>query len=76
MIYLADTPIGYMRWQTADVAALEEIGLSGIPQGAVDMDILIGEPNLIGRGIATVEAPDGEAHASSSMISTVTFSLV
>ena len=51
LIVLPDAPIGYMRWQKADPAALDELGLHGIPEGSVDMDILIGEPNLAGRGI-------------------------
>src|SRR5438105_3336588 len=49
LIYVDDTPVGYMRWQHADSSLLEEVGLCGIPDGSVDMDILIGEPNLVGK---------------------------
>lgn len=43
-------PVGYLRWEVADPAALAAIGLLGIPEGSVDMDILIGEPERAGRG--------------------------
>lgn len=44
-------PIGYMRWQRADATALAELGLAAIPDGAVDMDILIGDGTHVGRGL-------------------------
>jgi aminoglycoside 6'-N-acetyltransferase len=44
-------PIGYMRWQRSDPAALASLGLDGIPPGAVDMDILIGDPLRTRRGV-------------------------
>jgi aminoglycoside 6'-N-acetyltransferase len=51
VIAIDGEPVGYMRWQRADVAALAGLGLAGIPAGAVDMDILLGEPSGTGRGI-------------------------
>lgn len=43
-------PIGYIRWETVDLDALASIGLTGIPEGAIDMDIFIGDPVNAGRG--------------------------
>lgn len=43
-------PVGYLRWEVADPGALAAIGLHGIPEGSVDMDILIGEPEHADRG--------------------------
>jgi aminoglycoside 6'-N-acetyltransferase len=51
LIFLDESPVGYIRWQKADVCALSDLGLHGIPEGSVDMDILIGEPSLTGQGI-------------------------
>lgn len=51
VIVVDGEPAGYMRWQRADVAALAGLGLTGIPAGTVDMDILLGEPSGTGRGI-------------------------
>jgi aminoglycoside 6'-N-acetyltransferase len=51
LIVVNQIPVGYMRWQKADVSALAELGLDGIPEGSVDMDVLIGEPAMVGQGI-------------------------
>lgn len=51
LIVVNQVPVGYMRWQKPDVSALAELGLDGIPEGSVDMDILIGEPAVVGQGI-------------------------
>lgn len=45
-----DLPVGYVRWEFADADALAAIGLKDIPEGSVDMDIFIGEPESAGRG--------------------------
>ncbi len=46
-----DRPVGYLRWQQVDLEDLQAMGLTGIPEGAVDMDILIGERDRVGQGI-------------------------
>ncbi len=51
LICVNDQPIGYLRWQQVDPEDLQALGLDHIPEGAVDMDILIGETNWIGQGI-------------------------
>lgn len=44
-------PVGYVRWERIDPAALTEVGLTGIPAGAIDMDIFIGDPAMCGQGV-------------------------
>ena len=51
LIVADGSPVGYLRWQRASRADLDEAGLTEIPDGAVDIDILIGEPAQVGRGI-------------------------
>jgi len=50
MIVQDDLPVGYVRWETIDTAALAEAGLVDIPAGSIDIDIFIGDPNQAGRG--------------------------
>ena len=42
--------VGYIRWETVDLDALAEIGLQGVPEGSVDMDIFIGDVERAERG--------------------------
>lgn len=44
-------PIGYLCWRTPPEDELEAAGLTDLPQGLVDIDVLIGEPELLGRGL-------------------------
>src|SRR5271169_1527889 len=44
-------PIGYLRWQKVGREALDSLGLAEIPEGSVDIDILIGETGDTGRGL-------------------------
>jgi aminoglycoside 6'-N-acetyltransferase len=44
-------PVGYLRWQRVGREALDSFGLSEIPAGSVDIDILIGEADCVGRGV-------------------------
>lgn len=37
-------PIGYLRWQAVDLSDLEAVGLSGIPEGSIDIDMFLGNP--------------------------------
>ncbi len=51
-VILADgTPVGYLCWQTPTAAELEDAGLTDLPERLVDIDILIGEPELLGQGV-------------------------
>ncbi len=51
-VIIADgTPIGYLCWQVPTAAELEGAGLADLPERLVDIDILIGEPDLLGLGI-------------------------
>lgn len=51
-LIIADTiPVGYLCWQSPPRHELEAAGLSDLPEGLVDIDILIGEPTLLGQGV-------------------------
>lgn len=53
-VIVADgTPIGYLCWQTPTPAELAAAGLTDLPEGLVDIDILIGEPELLGQGVGS-----------------------
>ncbi len=43
-------PIGYLRWRKVSREKLDAVGLAEIPAGSVDIDILIGEADCVGRG--------------------------
>lgn len=45
--------VGYLRWQRVSRVALDVVGLHEIPDDAVDIDILIGEPDQVGMGIGS-----------------------
>ncbi len=53
LILFDDRPVGYTRWQRVDVSALSSMGLYDIPEGSIDFDLLIGEPEFLGRGIGS-----------------------
>jgi len=44
-------PVGYLCWQTPSPSELADVGLTDLPEDLVDIDILIGEPEFLGRGI-------------------------
>jgi RimJ/RimL family protein N-acetyltransferase len=44
-------PIGYLRWRKVSRDTLDSLGLIEIPEGSVDIDILIGEADCVGRGL-------------------------
>jgi len=50
LIILGARPIGYLRWRKVSRETLDALGLTEIPAGAVDVDILIGEPECVGHG--------------------------
>lgn len=51
MIVAGGMPVGYLCWQTPSRAELEAAGLADLPDDLVDIDIMIGEPAMQGRGI-------------------------
>jgi len=46
-------PVGYVRWQRVLRCDLDAAGLHEVPDGAIDIDILIGEPELTGCGVGS-----------------------
>ncbi len=46
----AGKPIGFLCWQLPSRAELDEAGLTELPADHVDIDIMIGEPDALGRG--------------------------
>jgi aminoglycoside 6'-N-acetyltransferase len=44
-------PVGYLCWQSPLSEELAAAGLSDLPADLIDVDILIGEPDFVGRGI-------------------------
>ncbi len=44
-------PVGYLCWQRPSPSELEAAGLADLPEDLVDIDILIGEPEFLGRGV-------------------------
>lgn len=51
LIAFDGTPVGYVRWQQVSRSELEAAGIVGVPDGAVDVDIAIGEEAFVGRGV-------------------------
>lgn len=45
-------PVGYICWEAPIVEELEAAGLGDLPEGLLDVDILLGEASVQGRGIA------------------------
>jgi aminoglycoside 6'-N-acetyltransferase len=43
--------VGYIRWQSVSREVLDSVGLYEIPAGSVDVDMLIGDLEFVGRGI-------------------------
>jgi RimJ/RimL family protein N-acetyltransferase len=44
-------PVGYVRWQPIARQDLEDMGVYGILEGAIDIDIFIGEVSYLGCGL-------------------------
>ncbi len=53
LIVADGTPVGYLCWQEPPQEELEAAGLTDLPRGLVDIDILIGEPDLLGQGVGS-----------------------
>lgn len=51
LIFLDAEPVGYLCWQSPARADLSQAGLADLPKGLIDVDIMIGEPDALGRGV-------------------------
>ncbi len=51
MIQVGTRPVGYACWGTPSPEELVSAGLDDLPTDLVDVDILIGEPDALGRGV-------------------------
>jgi len=47
------TPVGYLCWQQPPKEELEAADLTDLPSGLVDIDILIGDPEVLGQGVGS-----------------------
>jgi aminoglycoside 6'-N-acetyltransferase len=47
------TPVGYLCWQEPPKEEREAAGLTDLPRGLVDIDILIGEADVLGQGVGS-----------------------
>ncbi len=43
--------VGYLCWQMPQPEELDAAGLTDLPASLIDVDILIGEPDFVGRGV-------------------------
>jgi aminoglycoside 6'-N-acetyltransferase len=82
LITCGGRPLGYLRWQVPSNEELEAAGLLGdVPADTIDIDIAIGEPELVGRGIGSTalhllaERLKGEGRARMLMLCTSTMNL-
>jgi aminoglycoside 6'-N-acetyltransferase len=48
---LTREPVGYLCWQTPPQSELATAGLADLPEDLVDIDVLIGEPEFLDRGV-------------------------
>lgn len=53
LIVVDGAPAGYLCWQQPPKEELEAADLTDLPSGLVDIDILIGDPSLLGRGVGS-----------------------
>lgn len=51
LITVGGRPVGYLCWQRPSREELEAAQLTDLPEGLVDIDILIGEPDHLGCGV-------------------------
>ena len=52
MVLADGAPVGYLCWQKPSKEETEAAGVTDLPEGLVDIDIMIDEPAYLGRGIA------------------------
>jgi aminoglycoside 6'-N-acetyltransferase len=53
LIVADERPVGFVRWQRITQRELDEAGLAEIRAGTMDIDLLVGEPEALGRGVAS-----------------------
>jgi aminoglycoside 6'-N-acetyltransferase len=53
LIVADGTPVGYLCWQEPTKEELEAADLTDLPSGLVDIDILIGDAQLLGQGVGS-----------------------
>ena len=51
LIEIDSRPVGFICWQTPTQDELSAAGLSDLPADLVDIDVLIGEPDVLGQGV-------------------------
>jgi aminoglycoside 6'-N-acetyltransferase len=51
LIAFGGMPVGYVRWQVVPRSELEAAGIAEVPDGAIDIDIAIGDEAFLGRGV-------------------------
>ncbi len=53
LIAVDGAPVGYVRWQVPAREDLDAAGLHEVPDDVIDIDIAIGEADLVGRGVGS-----------------------
>ena len=53
LIVVDGVPTGYIRWQIPSREELDAAGLSDLPRDVIDIDIAVGEAELLGLGIGS-----------------------
>jgi RimJ/RimL family protein N-acetyltransferase len=53
IINTGNRKVGLILWQHPTRRELDEAGLADIPESVVDIDVMIGEPDMVGRGIGS-----------------------
>lgn len=51
VIVVDGVPVGYLCWQTLSRRELAAAGVADLPEDLVDIDVLIGEPEFVDRGV-------------------------
>jgi aminoglycoside 6'-N-acetyltransferase len=51
LIEVDGRPVGFVCWQTPSPEELAAAGLDDLPADLIDVDIMIGEPDLLGQGV-------------------------
>jgi aminoglycoside 6'-N-acetyltransferase len=52
-IAVGSVPVGYVRWQVPSRNELQDAGLDDLPANIIDIDIAIGEPPYLSRGVGS-----------------------
>lgn len=53
MILMDGVPAGYLCWSVPPETELEAVALTDLPRPLVDIDIMLGEQELLGRGVGS-----------------------